>query len=141
MFATYFDDSVRFTNIMVSHSMIMLGTIALNVLTFVLSIGAIVYLDISWADIGLGVLATMGISTVATLVAMAVVASMDAWVERIMENLGMFTVASTVLALVYTTIGFSLFIGLTNALAVVVLPAIITTPMLVSLRSWALRTY
>jgi len=141
MFATYFDDSVRFTGIMGEHPAIALGTIAINLLSLVLSIAAIIYLDLSWVSVGHGILATMGIGLVFGAIIGAICAVSPRFVAWTMEHLGPVTFIGSVLTMVYTVLGFSLFVGLSAALAVVVLPALVISPMIWVLRSWALRTY
>jgi hypothetical protein len=141
MFDTYFDDSMRFTNIMVSHPMVLATTVAINVLSLLLSITAILILDLSWVDVGYGVLATMGIGLVAAAIYAATAVTSQRFTAWTLDHMGLVTFISTVLVLVYATLGFSLFIGLPAALAVVIVPTIITSPMVYALRSWALRNY
>jgi hypothetical protein len=141
MFDTYFDDSMRFTGIMTEHPMVLATTVAINVLSLLLSLSAILYLDLSWVDVGYGVLATMGIGILFGAVIGLTSAVSPRFVCWTMSHPGLGIALGTLGVVLYTTLGFSLFIGLPAALAVVVLPAIITTPVFVSLRRWALRTY
>jgi len=131
------NSNARYGQLVLGYPALRYAVAALAALGVLLSVAMILLLNVSWIDVGLGLLVSMGLSVPMGFI-VGMVVSKFSLENQYMEHADK---VGLVLGIVPTIAGLAIFAGLSAALLIVLTPTLVTVPMSYGLRAWALRHY